>query len=431
LLAKEWWELWASRAWWLTLLITGPLVGFSFISAVTFYAEVSGFNGTASGVGEAFSPLVGVWAPTFSAYEIIATFLFPFVVILLVGGDRQTGAMKLELQHPLPAWVKLTAKAIVLGLAWAVALIPAMLGVALWVSYGGHLHLPEVATVVAGHTLNAALTVALGAAAAMLAEHPSTAAIITLGVTIGTWVISFASALRGGVWERIATMTPPALVAQFSHGLIRLDVTIVAVTFVACGLAVAAVWSRTGERPLRRIGETSVVMIIAGLTVGASTFVRPTWDMSENRQNSFRRSDEIALRQITAPLHIEAHFALEDGRRTELERMALSKLRRTLSNVSVTFVSQTAVGLHEQNTEHYGEIIYTMNGRQVVSRIVTTEGVLDAVYELAGVTPPEFDERDVFVGYPLATTASGAAGLFYGVWPAGVFALGAFMRRRT
>jgi hypothetical protein len=76
------------------LLAMGPLVGVSFISAVRTYAEASGLNGTAvgQGVGEAFSPLVGVWAPTFSACELAAAFLLPFVGIRLVSGDRQSGA---------------------------------------------------------------------------------------------------------------------------------------------------------------------------------------------------------------------------------------------------------------------------------------------------------------------------------------------------
>ena len=102
LLRKEWRELVASRSWWVMLLAMGPLVGVSFISAVRTYAEASGLNGTAvgQGVGEAFSPLVGVWAPTFSACELAAAFLLPFVGIRLVSGDRQSGALKIELQHP-------------------------------------------------------------------------------------------------------------------------------------------------------------------------------------------------------------------------------------------------------------------------------------------------------------------------------------------
>ena len=49
LLEKEWRELLASRAWWVMLVLIGPLVGVSFISAVRTYAELSGYGGTADG----------------------------------------------------------------------------------------------------------------------------------------------------------------------------------------------------------------------------------------------------------------------------------------------------------------------------------------------------------------------------------------------
>src|SRR4029450_6899522 len=101
LVTKEWRELLASRAWWVMLALIGPLVGVSFNSAVRPYAELSGLNGTSAGVGEAFSPLIGVWAPTFSACELAAAFLLPFVAIRLVAGDYQSGSLKIELQHPM------------------------------------------------------------------------------------------------------------------------------------------------------------------------------------------------------------------------------------------------------------------------------------------------------------------------------------------
>ena len=104
LLEKEWRELLSSRAWWVLLAVVGPLVGVSFIGAVRTYAELSGYGGTAEGVGEAFSPLVGIWAPTFSAFELAAAFLLPFVAIRVVSGDRQSGALKLELQQPMPVF---------------------------------------------------------------------------------------------------------------------------------------------------------------------------------------------------------------------------------------------------------------------------------------------------------------------------------------
>ena len=79
-----------------------------------------------------------------------------------------------------------------------------------------------------GHLLNAGLTIALAAAAASLTEHPSTAAILTLSVTVGTWIVNFVAAVQGGIWERAAGYTPTAMVAEFQHGLVRLDVVLVA-----------------------------------------------------------------------------------------------------------------------------------------------------------------------------------------------------------
>src|ERR1700741_167497 len=121
LVEKEVRELIAARSWWLMLLLMGPLVGVSFIGAVRTYGEASGLNGTAAGVGEAFSPLVGVWAPTFSACELAAAFLLPFVAIRQVSGDRQSGALKLEMQHPMATGWRVAAKAVVLFVGWVLA----------------------------------------------------------------------------------------------------------------------------------------------------------------------------------------------------------------------------------------------------------------------------------------------------------------------
>ena len=77
----------ASKSWWIFLAAIGPLVGFSFIQSVRTYGEASGVGGASAGVGEAFSPLVGIWAPTFSACELAAAFLLPFVAIRLVAGE--------------------------------------------------------------------------------------------------------------------------------------------------------------------------------------------------------------------------------------------------------------------------------------------------------------------------------------------------------
>jgi len=419
LLDKEWRELVSSRAWWTMLLLTGPLVGVCFIRAVDTYAELSGLGGSAAGVGEAFSPLVGIWAPTFSAYELVAAFLLPFVVIRVVGGDRQSGALKLEQQQgALSPWARITAKTAVLVAGWLIASLPAAAAMALWLSYGGHAHAPEIAAVALGHLLNAGLTIALAAAMASVAEHPATAAILTLAFTVGTWVLSFAAAVHGGLWERLAGYTPPVMVATFQHGLVRADVVLAAATLTAAGLAAAAVWMRTGVAVRQRALESLAVAGAVSFVLFAASLVRASWDLSRSRYNSFTRADEDALRGIRSPLRLEVHLAPQDPRRYDLERHALSKLRRTMPRLRVEYVSATQVGLFEQTSRDYGEIFYDLGGRRAASRATSAEGVLETIYELAGVTPPAASDEDLYRGEPLASPPKGAALVFYAAWPA-------------
>ena len=430
LLDKEWRELMVSRSWWVLLLAMGPLVGVSFIGAVRTYAEVSGLNGTSAGVGEALAPLVGVWAPTFSACELVAVFLLPFVAIRMVAGDRQSGALKLELQQGMPPFVRMAAKALVLLAGWLIAMLPPLSALALWKSYGGTLYAPELITLVTGHVLNAGLTISLAAAMSSFTEHPSTAAILTLSVTVGTWILDIFGAVHGGFWERAAGYIPAALVSQFEHGLWRLDTTLIAVAVILAGLSLAAIWMRLGVAVKRRVCESAGLALVAAAAIFACTFVTPSWDTSESRGNSFPAADEQALRQIHQPLRIEVHLAPEDGRRVELERQALSKLRRVLPNLQVRYVSSTSIGLFEETAPGYGEIWYDLGGRRTMSRATTAEGVLEAIYSLAHVTPPVEADDDVFRGHPLAAPAKGAGILFYGVWPGIFLAGGILMRRR-
>jgi ABC-type transport system involved in multi-copper enzyme maturation permease subunit len=430
LLNKEYRELIASRAWWVLLLVMGPLVGVSFIGAVRTYAEVSGLNGTSAGVGEALSPLTGVWAPAFSACELAAVFLLPFVVIRLVAGDRQSGALKIELQQRMSPFARITAKAIVLLAGWLVAMLPSLIAILLWKSYGGSVYTPELLTLALGHVLNAGLTIGLAAAVSSLTEHPSTAAILTLSLTIGTWIVNFFGAIQGGWWERAAGYTPAAMVAEFQHGLLRLDTVLVALMLTLTGLGLAAIWSRLGIHVSRRVYESVCVGMLAAGGIFGCTFLTASWDTSESRGNSFPEADERALRQIHAPLRIEAHLAPEDPRRLDLEHRALSKLRRVMPKVQIRYVSATSIGLFEQTSAGYGEIWYSLGGRRTMSRLTTAEGVLESIYSLAGVTPPPETEAAVFRGHPLAATAKGAGTIFYVVWPCLIVACGVLVRRR-
>jgi hypothetical protein len=426
LVRKEWRELMTSRSWWIMLALTGPLVGMSFISAVATFAEVS--SGAGSGCSAVCDPLTGIWAPTFSAYELVAVFLLPFVAIRLVSGDRQSGALKLELQQPMPALNRMAAKAVVLLGGWLLASAAAVLAIGLWRSYGGAIHAPEIGIVAAGHVLNAGLTIALAVAAASIAEHPSTAAILTLGFTVGTWIIDFVAAIHGGFWERVAAITPTAMVGVFQHGLVEANVVIAALAVIAAGLGAGAVWLRLGVSVRRRAAESLAIAAAAAVIVFSATFIRASWDGSEGRVNSFSEPEQEALERITGPLRIEVHLAPVDPRRTELDRAALAKLFRVMKNVTVSYTARTSSGLYESADPGYGEIWYDLGGKREMSRMVTSEGVLETIFSLAGVSPNNEHEVE-FAGHPLTARATGAAVVFYGVWPGAVGLAGFLMLR--
>src|SRR5439155_10069895 len=146
--------------------------------------------------------------------------------------------------------------------------------------YGGSAYTPELLTLMVGHVLNAGLTIGLAAAMSSLTEHPSTAAILTLSVTVGTWIVNFFGAVHGGWWERVATYTPAALVSEFQHGLMRLDTTVITLVLILTGLGLAAIWIRLGVAVSRRVCESVGLGVLAAGTVFACTFLTASWDAS-------------------------------------------------------------------------------------------------------------------------------------------------------
>ena len=427
LLRKEWRELMASRAWWVLVVLTGPLVGLSFIQGVRAFSEVS--EGAGAGCGLACAPLIGVWGPTFGAYEISAAFLLPFVAIRLLSGDRQSGALVIEMQRPIREITRVAAKALVLLAGWTLTGLAALIAVVLWKSYGGAVNGSEIAVVALGHFLNGALTIALGLAIAASTDHPSTAAIVTLAITIGTWVIDFAAAIQGGVWATIAGFTPTAMVAMFQHALLQTNVVAMALLGIVAALAVAAIGLQIGRQEADRAFRAALVGAVAAVAIFAAAMIRGSWDASESRQNSFAEPEQEALEALRAPLAIEMHLSPQDPRRRQFERGPLAKLRRVVPHLDVTSVARTSSGLYEQSDPGYGEIRYIYAGRSASTRVITDEGALETIFDVAQIPVPAESEAP-YMGHPFVGRASGAALAFYGIWPAVTLGAGFWATRR-
>ncbi len=396
LLRKEFRELAGARAMLFVAAAIGPLVAHAYQTAVAAFAEASGAGGGAAALSQGLSPLDGIVAPTFGAYATAATLLFPFVAIRIVSAEKESGAHALALQAAPNAGVIVGIKFLALLGAWLLLWLPGLAALAFWHHAGGHLAAPETLGVLLGHLLRGALVSALGMACAAVTESGASAAVLALAVTIGGWALDFAATVQGGWVAEVARFTPDAALRTFERG--EIDANIVAVTVLAVMmlLAVSSLWldpARPRAVRRRRLALLAMMMLVGGPAAGR---LRHSWDVSEDRRNSFDASDVRALGAITEPLHIEVHLGAADPRLADLERDVFRKLRRTVPRVSITYAAQTSTGLFEGAGRGYGEVWYELGGARVMSRSSVPAIVLETIYALAHITPPP----PVAVAYP-------------------------------
>ncbi len=416
LVALEWGELVASRSFWLFLLAIGPLVGQSFLHAVSLYAEASGAAGGPAALAQGLSPLDGIFVPAFGAYDLAVTLLYPFVAIRLLSEEKRNGAARLLLQSPASIAARLAVKVGALVFFFLVAWT-AGLGVLLfWAGAGGHVFIPELGNLLLGHFLRFLLATAVALAAAAVCDGAASAAIVTLAFTIGTWALDFLAAGRGGWLERVATCTPTAGLRRFEHGELPLSTAAVFLLASAGGIAFAAVWLASYRPVARRAARAAAVVVVTAAAMAAASTLRWSRDFSEDRRNSFSRADEAALSRIRQPVAVTVNLAPEDPRLFDLERGILGKMRRVIPRFSVRYAAQTSSGLFERGGQ-YGEVWYQVANRRAMVRSTIEAVVLQNLYSLAGVPPPSRGEEAPYPGYPLAARPRTAPYFFYGAWP--------------
>ncbi len=417
LLSKELRELALSPSFALLIVLVCLLVGHEFIASVQTYSELSGSTGAGGVPAPGMNPLDGVLVPTFGAYDIAATLLLPFVVIRLFSSERASGAWSLLVQSRASVREMVVVKAVALAIAWAIALVPGLVAVLLWKSYGGHVESAEFATLLLGHVLRAGLTVAVAAAAAAITPQAATAAIITLGVTIGSWALEFAGATRGGSWATAAAFTPTSALRSFEQGLVRADVVLIMVATCVAGLAVAVVWLTPGTATRTRVARGVIVAAVFMAGAAAASRVHASWDVTEDRRHSFSEADEARLRGLSGRLKVEIHLGAEDPRLADFHREILDKLERTVPRLEVSYLGAGGTGLFASHDAHYGEIWYELSGKRVMLKSAIEPVVLETIYALAGITAVPVTAEDAYKGYPLNSESPFAAIVFFVAGP--------------
>src|SRR5215475_8652880 len=334
LLAKELAEIISVRALWTMLLLVCPLVGYSFIQAVSLYGEASVAALQSPVLATSLSPLDGILVPTFGAFYVAVTLLFPFVAIRALGEEKHSGALRLLVQLPYRTVTLIGVKLAAVFCAWLSCAIPVLSSVVVWWIVGGHLSPAETLTLFSGHLLYGLLVGAVALFAASITESSATAAIVALAFTIGSWVLDFTIAGRPGWLEWFAHLSLTQVIRTFEQGL--LSVGLIAGAAVAiCGFAaLAAIWLPPGVAIREKLMRSALCVGAAAALLLVPQF-KTAIDITEDRRNSFAVADANQLAKLAEPLTITVHLAAEDPRYIDLQRNVLAKLGRVMPDVSI------------------------------------------------------------------------------------------------
>jgi ABC-2 type transport system permease protein len=413
-------SLLASRSLWILLLLTGPLVGYGFVQAVSLYSEASLPALTTPQLAAGLNPFEGVVIPTYGAIYLALTLLFPFVVIRMVSADKESGALRLLVQTPLRCTTLMSAKAVALLFAWLLIELPGLLGLFLWRMSGGLIYRPETLCLLLGHFLYGVIVTAISLFAAAVAESASTAALLALACTLGSWVLDFAAA-GGSSWlAKLSGLSLTALLKPFEEGLLIWNVA-GGIAIASAGLfALTPLWWHPGKSLAVKLSASAAVLLVCVALLLSTHYVTGSVDFTEDQRHSFSPAVRAVLRQIQEPLHIRIYLAPEDPRMIDFDRSILSKLRRTLPRTDIiNMETQAALVFKTGEDPDYGRVVYQIGSHQAESRSTSPEEVLPLLWNLAGVPAPVSDDPSPYPGYPLVVKSFKADEIvFYGLWPA-------------
>jgi len=417
-------SLLASRGVWVLLLTTGPLVGFSLIQAISLYNEASRNALVTPQMAAGLNPFDGVIIPTYGSIYLTLTLLFPFVAIRTIAEDKQSGALRLLLQLPSQLTTLLPSKVAGVIFAWLLVELPGLLALLLWGYFGGHLYAPEILCLLLGQFLYGMIVMAICFVSAAATDTASTAALLALGCTLGSWVLDFAAS-GGTSWlTKISGFSLTASLKPFEQGLL--------VWKVFAGIALAALilfgltglWWHPGRSMSLKLSGSAVVLIVCSALWLPVHRLERSIDLTEDQRHSFSPAVRAALQQIKEPIRIEVYLAAEDPRFMDYDRSVLAKLKRVLPKTEIVNMEVNQAALFKTGEDpKYGLIVYQIGTRRAESRSTSPEEVLSLLGSLAAVPPAVGDDQTAYPGYPLVIQSSHTAEfVFYILWPAVCFA---------
>jgi ABC-2 type transport system permease protein len=417
LLKKELWEVLGGRALWTMLLLVCPLVGYSYFQAISLYGEASASAQQSPVLAVSLSPLDGVLVPTFGAFYVAVTLLFPFVAIRVLGHEKESGVLRMLIQLPYNPSTLVVAKIIAIIAAWSLASIPALCSLAIWTISGGHVGVLETSNLLVGHLVYGLLVGAIALFAASIADSAATAAIVTLAFTIGSWVLDFTLAGQPGLLDWLSRLSMTQVLRPFEQGLFSMGLLVGVVGAICAFATLAGIWMPPGLPIRTKLVRSAACVTAAAVVLLFASQIATSFDVTEDRRNSFAIADEQALAALQEPLVITVRLIPEDPRYLDLRRNVLSKLQRAMPNVTINLIGSRQMFGSVPTDDTYGEIEFAYGSRSDTTRSTSPREILPLLYALAGREPPAPVPGSDYAGYPTVANAQGALAWFFAGLP--------------
>lgn len=407
-------EAFYGTAFWFILICSSYVIGFSFQQAITLFAEASRSAQGSPGLLAGINPYDGIFVPTLGSFYLIQTLIFPFLTVGLFAKEKESGAKKLNYLLPSFHLEEILSHGFVFLTLWMIVFLISLLSLIIWHFNGGHIYYPEVLNLILGHFLYAVVIFSISKFAATITESGANAAIIVLGFTLGSWVLDFMAPAQTGWLKEITSLSLTAQIRSFESGLLDwgvvLRMALLSAGFISASIYFSKSWMKFSKRLL--IGFS--ILIFCAITFTVVPRQKYSYDMTEDRRNSFDLPSEKALQGLSEILKIEIGLSPDDSRFKDFNRSILQPLLRSVPHLQYGFQYQNVAldSFKNEGKDNYGIIYYIYKEKRDQSRSTSPEEVLPIIFNLADVKVDSSIEIP-YRGYPLVMSSIFAEFIFY------------------
>jgi hypothetical protein len=329
------------------------------------------------------------------------------------------------------------AKTLAAAAAASLMLLPVLALLALFGALGGHVAAPETSVAVLGHWLYGLAIAAASVAAAAATRTFAQAAMLAIALTLGSWAIDAGEGFAALAWlARFEWTSVAERLHAFEEGLVSAGAFGWLISLAAGALAIAFSAARIAS-VAERAAQTLPLLALTLVALWMFGNLRWAYDASEQQRVSLPPAVMKALRKLERPIRIEVWLDRDDGRRAQLERDTLAKLRLARPDLQlVTPLDGRDRPEEGVRDDAYGRILVRVGNATRQTRSTSRRELTTLLFEAAGQPLPGWSQAQ-YAGYPLVIERSArtlAAATAYALLPGILLVSGWFatqVRRRT